>query len=239
MIYVQEKQLWLSNSCHSQWSLWVLQILCSEVWTKSEVPEYSQPPPGASPQLFLFEWWLLLLFKISLPHLPHLSNLFSPNTLGCWASREREQLEQSWLSFPFWSYQLQLMNPFFIADHCCSVLPILLFVQFHCKVKMIYLFKVRDTLYFFRGLRFLLSCFFQNQKPFSWLVCSLISKAVVAVQLKRQWTPALKWMSGGRERWECLIWLPSQNWHGTNMLFSVKQNVEPLGKYSYLFWVKG
>lgn len=98
VICVQEKQLWLSNSSHSQRSLWVLQITYSEVWTKPGVLEHSPPPPGASPQLFLFNWWLLRLFKNSLPYLPHLSSLFSPHTLGCWASRETELLGQSWFS---------------------------------------------------------------------------------------------------------------------------------------------
>lgn len=70
-----------------------------------------------------------------------------------------EEKPPKFRKMPLWSYQLQLMNPSSIADHCCSVLPILLFVQLYCKVEMIYLFRVRDTLYFCRGLMVLLSCF--------------------------------------------------------------------------------
>lgn len=84
---------------------------------------------------------------------------------------------------PFWSYQLQLMNPSSITDHCCSVLHILAFVQLHCKVEMIYTFKVRDTPYFCRGLRFLLSCFSKTRNLLvDWFAVNLKSCCSSAIE---------------------------------------------------------
>lgn len=54
-LYIQENHLWLSNSSHSQWSLWVLQIMYSEVSTNP--PGFQNTPQHLQEPVFSFSSW--------------------------------------------------------------------------------------------------------------------------------------------------------------------------------------